>query len=170
MENQDLEVFDAEDFNQEAPKKRPAFITVLAILSWVFIGYGTLIRVLGITVTEEQHEEQMVVVYEEVEKLGDSTLGVDMVNYKITEHENRKFSNLSQLIFLFLEGFAVFMMFKLKRNGYWLYTIAQIGFIAMVFYVLPGENVISKMAITYYLFIIILFQILYGVNLKHMKE
>ena len=153
MEKQDLEVFDDVDFNNEAPRKRPAFITVLAILSWVFIGYGTLVRVQGITVTEEQYEQQMEVVYKEVEKLGDSPLGIDLVNYEIKKYDNRKFNNLSQLIFLFLEGFAVFIMFKLKRKGYWLYTIAQIGFIAIVFYVLPGENVISKMVITYYLFI-----------------
>ena len=42
MEKQDLEVFDDVDFNNEAPRKRPAFITVLAILSWVYVAIGLL--------------------------------------------------------------------------------------------------------------------------------
>ena len=42
MEKQDLEVFDDGEFNNEEPRKRPAFITVLAILSWIYVAIGVL--------------------------------------------------------------------------------------------------------------------------------
>ena len=43
MENQDLEVFDDGEFNNEAPGKRPVFITVLAVLSWVYVGFWLMV-------------------------------------------------------------------------------------------------------------------------------
>ena len=46
MEKQDLEVFDDGEFNNEEPRKRPAFITVLAILSWIYVAIGVLVHLL----------------------------------------------------------------------------------------------------------------------------
>jgi len=169
MENQDLEVFDDGEFNNEATGKRSAFITVLAILSWVFVGCCILLNAVYSTVSEEEYEEQMEIAYDESENLGDLRLVTDILSYEEAAYENRKINNIGQLIFLLLEGFAVFMMFKLKRMGFWLYTIAQIGFIGVCFYVFPADNLRATFVLTYYIFIILLFEILYAVNLKHMK-
>ena len=59
MENQDLEVFDDVDFNNEAPRKRPAFITVLAILSWVYVAIGVLSALVNSLSSEEAQIEKI---------------------------------------------------------------------------------------------------------------
>ena len=113
MTDQNLEVFDDGGFNNEGPRKRPAFILVLAILSWVFVAYGVVIRVAGSTVSENKHETDMEVLYEEVDKLGEAPIANDMIVFAEAAYENRKVSNLGQLIFLLLEGIAVLK----KRSG-----------------------------------------------------
>ena len=54
MEKQDLEVFDDGEFNNEAPRKRPAFITVLAILSWIYVAIGVLDALVNSLSSEEK--------------------------------------------------------------------------------------------------------------------
>ena len=83
--------------------------------------------------------------------------------------DNLRITNLGNLIFLLIEGIAVFMMFNLKRNGFWLYTLAQIGLVSLLIMVMPWPNIISTLTVVFTLFLVLLFEILYAVNLKHMK-
>ena len=169
MENQDLEVFDDADFNNEAPRKRPAFITVLAILSWVYVAIGVLGALVNSLSSEEKQIEQIdqaIAIYDDMD---DVPFLEDSVAVLEASRDNLRVTNLGNLIFLLIEGVAVFMMFNLKRNGFWLYTLAQIGLVSLMIMVMPWPNLISTLTVCVTLFLVLLFEILYAVNLKHMK-
>jgi hypothetical protein len=169
MENQELEVFDDEEFNNEAPRKRPVFITVLAILSWIYVGSGVFGALINSLSSEEKQMEQIdqaIAIYDDVDEM---PLRDELIEVLEASKENLRISNLGNLIFLLVEGIAVFMMFNLKRNGFWLYTLAQIGIVSLAIMVMPWPNIISTLTIVFTLFLVFLFEILYAVNLKHMK-
>ena len=169
MENQDLEVFDDVDFNNEAPRKRPAFITVLAILSWVYVAIGVLSALVNSLSSEEAQIEKIDEAIAIYDSMDDMPFLDDSVAVLEASRDNLRVTNLGNLIFLLIEGIAVFMMFNLKRNGFWLYTIAQIGVVSLMIMVMPWPNLISTLTVCVTLFLVILFEILYAVNLKHMK-
>ncbi len=169
MENQELEVFDDEEFNNEAPRKRPVFITVLAILSWIYVASGVFGALINSLSSEEKQMEQIdqaIAIYDDVDEM---FLRDEFIEVLEASKENLRISNLGNLIFLLVEGIAVFMMFNLKRNGFWLYTLAQIGIVSLAIMVMPWPNIISTLTIVFTLFLVFLFEILYAVNLKHMK-
>ena len=169
MENQDLEVFDDVDFNNEAPRKRPAFITVLAILSWVYVAIGVLSALVNSLSSEEAQIEKIdeaIAIYDSMDEM---PFMDDSIAVLEASRDNVRITNLGNLIFLLIEGISVFMMFNLKRNGFWLYTIAQIGLVSLMIMVMPWPNLISTLTVCVTLFLVILFEILYAVNLKHMK-
>ena len=170
MENQDLEVFDDGDFNNEAPRKRPIFITVLAILSWVYVAIGVLGAVFNSLSSEDTQMEnidQAIAIYDNMDEM---PLLNDSIAVLEASKEHIRVTNLGNLIFFLIEGIAVFMMFNLKRNGFWLYTLSQIGMVVLVIYVMPFPDMISSITVAITLFIVILFEVLYAVNLKHMKR
>jgi hypothetical protein len=169
MENQDLEVFDDGEFNNEAPRKRPAFITVLAILSWIYVAIGVLGALVNSLSSEEKQMEQIdqgIAIYEDTDEM---PLRDEFIELAEASKDNLRITNLGTLIFLLVEGIAVFMMFNLKRNGFWLYTLAQIGMVSLMIMVMPWPNLISTLTVCFTLFLVLLFEILYAVNLKHMK-
>ena len=169
MEKQDLEVFDDVDFNNEAPRKRPAFITVLAILSWVYVAIGVLGALVNSLSSEEKQMEeidQAIAIYDGMDEM---PFMDDSIAVLEASRDNIRITNLGNLIFLLIEGIAVFMMFNLKRNGFWLYTLAQIGLVSLIIMVMPWPNSISTLTVVFTVFIVLLFEILYAVNLKHMK-
>jgi len=169
MEKQDLEVFDDGEFNNEEPRKRPTFITVLAILSWIYVAIGVLGALVNSLSSEEKQMEQIdqaIAVYDDMDEM---PFLDDSIAVLEASRDNLRITNLGNLIFLLVEGIAVFMMFNLKRNGFWLYTLAQIGLVSLMITVMPWPNLISTLTVGFTLFIVILFEILYAVNLKHMK-
>ena len=169
MEKQDLEVFDDVDFNNEAPRKRPAFITVLAILSWVYVAIGVLSALVNSLSSEEAQIEKIDEAIAIYDSMDDMPFLDDSLAVMEASRDNVRITNLGNLIFLLIEGIAVFMMFNLKRNGFWLYTLAQIGLVSLIIMVMPWPNIISTLTVVFTVFIVLLFEILYAVNLKHMK-
>lgn len=169
MENQDLEVFDDGEFNNDSPGKRPAFITVLAILSWIYVAIGVLGALVNSFSSEEKQIEQIdqaIAIYDDMDEM---PLLDDSIAALEASKDNLRITNLGNLIFLLIEGIAVFLMFNLKRNGFWLYTLAQIGLVSLLIMVMPWPNIISTLTVVFTLFLVLLFEILYAVNLKHMK-
>lgn len=169
MENQDLEVFDDGEFNNEEPRKRPAFITVLAILSWIYVAIGVLGALVNSFSSEEKQMQQIdeaIAIYDNMDEM---PLRDEFIEVAVASRDKLRITNLGNLIFLLIEGIAVFMMFNLKRNGFWLYTLAQIGLVSLLIMVMPWPNIISTLTVVFTLFLVLLFEILYAVNLKHMK-
>lgn len=169
MINEDLEVFDDGEFNNKAPRKRPAFITVLAILSWVYVAIGVLGALVNSLSSEEKQIEQIDQAIATYDNMDEMPLRDEFIEVAVASRDNLRVTNLGNLIFFLIEGIAVFMMFNLKRNGFWLYTLAQIGLVSLMIMVMPWPNLISTLTVCITLFLVLLFEILYAVNLKHMK-
>lgn len=159
----------------ELPKKRPTFLTVLCILS--FIGSGLL---LGSTIVnyftfESSYPAQMEKWEETMENLSDA--GIDsgfayngVENSLITLEKTSQ--NLGQItganaLFALLSLLGVFLMFKLKKNGFYLYTFANLFWI-LVPLVLIDFNAAMMTAIMTGV-VTVIFVILYAMNLKHME-
>ncbi len=113
-----------------------------------------------------QQIDQAIAIYDDMD---DVPFIEDSVAVLEASRDNLRVTNLGNLIFLLIEGVAVFMMFNLKRNGFWLYTLAQIGLVSLMIMVMPWPNLISTLTVCVTLFLVLLFEILYAVNLKHMK-
>ena len=159
------------DFGSRASNLRRFTVTFdkVAILSWVYVAIGVLGALVNSLSSEEKQMEeidQAIAIYDGMDEM---PFMDDSIAVLEASRDNIRITNLGNLIFLLIEGIAVFMMFNLKRNGFWLYTLAQIGLVSLIVMVMPWPNSISTLTVVFTVFIVLLFEILYAVNLKHMK-
>ena len=61
-------------------------------------------------------------------------------------------------------------MFVQKKTGFWLYTGVQFGFLMLIISIYPLSNIFTFMTLILMTMIILVFEILYALNLKHMKN
>ncbi|MFT7346567.1 MAG: hypothetical protein ACI9CP_001019, partial [Cryomorphaceae bacterium] len=67
-----------------------------------------------------------------------------------------------------LSAFGAFMMFKLRKTGFWVYVLAKVlGLIAVLAFL--GVNVLTIIVVSFAGFIGLIMAILYAVNRKHMS-
>jgi hypothetical protein len=150
---------------------RNNFITVLCILSWIYVGWSLIGAIGQMAGTKEAQLEEL---DRQIETLKASEvyamdIGKDMVAfYEHTLTIPNYFLTLT-VLFLLVEGLGVFMIFQLKKTGFWVYVAAQLGLIGVVFASMPWPNSLSTIALSISLLITLVFVILYGVNLKHLR-
>lgn len=131
-------------------KKRPTFITVLCILSFIGIGISIIVGILGIIGLEAS--------YRMLSELGSSMWG-DMPSIAMMR--------LSMILSLVLTGVSlawVIMIWKLKKLGFYLYVGAAIIAIILPLFVI-GKSSLNVFSVV----VTAIFIILYGVNFKHLK-
>jgi hypothetical protein len=63
---------------------------------------------------------------------------------------------------------GVWMMWNLKRTGYWIYIVAGVAGLFLPF-IFIGFSTLGLLSLGFGAFITILFIVLYGLNLKHMS-
>lgn len=158
------------------PKKRPTFITVLCILSLIGSGGFGLLQPLYQFVTFEKSYpekiEQIEKGLEQMEDAGvDSGFFYDMTVNGLVVLEKTK-ENLfpmtaANVVFALLSLFGIFLMFKLKKNGFYLYSAVNLFWMFVPIYFIGME--VGTMMLGFGAFVTILFIILYAVNLKHME-
>ena len=168
----ELETFEDDGIHEEnSGKKRPTFVTVLAILSWVYVGLGLLSGIYTslLSSTEAQMEklDDTIEIYEEMDR-DVMPMADDMISFLEASKENFKINNLIQLILLLIEGVGVFLMFNLRRKGYWIYALSQLGILILPLITFPADNIITIISVAFNGLIIGVFMLLYGLNLKHM--
>jgi len=73
----------------------------------------------------------------------------------------------ANILFALLSLFGVFLMFKLKKNGFYLYSVVNLFWMLVPVYFIGME--VGMMMLGVGALITILFIILYAVNLKHME-
>lgn len=157
------------------PAQRPTFLTVLCILSFiagawgVFDGYRT-----GFTDKAQRDlEEARTTIEEAMEQMsGGSGLAERMMEEGLAAAEqtvqHAQPIGISGLALSALSLFGVWLMWNLKRNGFYLYVLAGIGgLIAPISILGTSSVVIMGMGISG--FFTVLFIVLYAVNLKHMS-
>lgn len=158
----------------EKKEERPTFLTVLIVLTWLSVGMTILgsLSSIGNSGDASEQIEKSLEALEDIPTDDPYVLEL-MRDYKLfieTSINNMIPIQFSNLILYLIEGFAALLMFNLKRIGFWIYAICQIGFLAVIMNFYPAENAITTFSITSTAIFSIIFCILYGVNLKHLKK
>jgi hypothetical protein len=166
-------------YNQPPAPARPAFLTVLCILTFIGSGYG-IIR----SATQYFTADKQAAAYSLVTQQADSSIakmdtlnngGAKMATQVISYMGNAanpakiKKAALASIIASIFCLIGAFLMWGLKRNGFYFYIIGTLAGILTPF-VLFGSNLLAIGTSGFIGFIGVLFIVLYGVNLKHMNK
>jgi hypothetical protein len=152
-------------------KQRPTFISVLCILSWIYVAFSVLSSLSTALTSQEDLQEQLEASRAQIEEspMASNQMMQDIISFSEESMENTKSLNLMTLVLMLVQGLAVYMMFRLNKLGFWLYLIVNIILIAGTAYMVPWPNIMSSMVVGFSGLITVVFVILYGVNIKHMK-
>ena len=167
----DLDEFDIQ------PAKRPTFLTVLCILTFIGSGYG----IINGTITyfnADRVAKTMVAANSEIKKdirkdkndpEGNvfATKVVDDMSV-MANPDNLRNSSLGSIIASVICLAGALLMWRLNRKGFYLYVLGTIIGIVVPFYVF-GNNFLTALSVGIAAFIGVLFVIFYAMNLKSMK-
>ena len=157
-----------------ATPARPTLLTVICIISFIMGAFGLYSGITNLTmdpVAERAKLEQTM--SEQVATLGDNAN--EMTNRLMeSAHaigvkgiENAKPMGIAGIVLSLLSIFGVWLMWNLKKNGFWLYLIATIGGLALPLIYLGG-GMLAMASVGFVGFFSVIFVILYAVNLKYM--
>ncbi|MBX2980842.1 MAG: hypothetical protein KF905_16265 [Flavobacteriales bacterium] len=157
------------------PAQRPTLLTVLCILSFIAGAWGVVdgYRTGFTDKPQRDLEEARTTIEEAMEQMGGgSGLAERMMEEGLAAAEqtvqHAQPIGISGLALSALSLFGVWLMWNLKRNGFYLYVLAGIGgLIAPIAILGTSSVVIMGMGISG--FFTVLFIVLYAVNLKHMS-
>lgn len=149
-----------------AQKARPAFLTVLCILSWVGSGMVILGQLAGLAMKDFSKAAMG-----QYESMSDEIPMSDFSWYESMMGQSmRQLENIWEIFFIKVTAalivlFAAIMMWKLKKSGYFLFlggkAVVLIG-LAVVMGATSGMFIGA-------LIVAIAFSIMYGLNLKAMR-
>ena len=161
------------DMTMDAPK-RPTMLTVICILSFIggaiglWGGYANAFT----DFPQERVEESKVQLQEMIDQLGSDHPMIGMLEQGIAMNEKNlehaKPIGYSNLVLSIISIAGVWLMWKLKKSGFWLYLVASIGGLISTFYFLGGDGLFANLTTIFTTVITVLFIILFAVNLKHM--
>lgn len=165
------------EFEDEKPK-RPNFLVVLAVLSYVSIGIGTLATVYSLISgpsSQEQLEQEEAQLYESIQVMKETGMENLVEMFETSAQQalyinNEVFYsfNILTLLSLIIGFMGVYLMMKLKKVGFHLYVAYSLLPIIIIYALIPMELTIGATIITSVV-LSALFCILYGLNLKHME-
>ncbi len=175
MENQLDTQFSQET---EMQPKRPQFLTVLCILSFICAGLMFLFSLIGIVMNSPEKQLENI---EQMRQISPAT--ADQFEAQLLEQQNSVMAKIQpylSLLFLIVGVLGVIQMYNLKMVGFYLYTATEL--IPYVFMIFGGKQAMAMMGsmgmaaeaaiiITIALMFIIdiAFIVMYAMNLKHMK-
>ena len=159
-------------FNVEKPV-RPTFLTVLCILTFIGSGWGLINNLFQLAMFTP---ERLVAQIQQITTMAgtetqpswvSSMLSSSLEVLQTTIMHGKAIYSLAALCAV-ISLIGAFMMYKLKRNGFYLYAVAQIGqLFIMPIYSGWNSAVIVSMALSG--FFALLFIILYGLNYSKLK-
>jgi hypothetical protein len=166
-----------EDITQVAvAKKRPTFITVLCILSLIGSGgFGLFQSAYQYITFDTSYPNSVAKITEAIETLEDAGMDSGFM-YESAQNglyalektaENLVPMTTANILFALLSLLGVFLIFKLKKNGFYLYSVVNLFWMLVPVYFIGMEA--GMMMLGFGALITILFIILYAVNLKHME-
>lgn len=156
--------------------QRPTFLTVLCVISFLWGAYGVYQSAKSAFTDAPARELEKAQVEAEAEmaKLDGAALEMagpimestmDMMQKSVDNAVPIGYTGLLQGVLTLL---GVWMMWGLKKLGFWLYTGAGIiGLISMVLFL--GTGSAAMVALAFMGFLTILFIVLYALNLKYMN-
>ena len=129
------------DMTMDAPK-RPTLLTVICILSFLGGSYGLWEGYKSAFTDAPQRdlEEAKVKIQESLDQMGADNPMAGMMDemMEVAEKtvENATTLGYSNIVFSLLSLAGVWLMWNLKKTGFWLYLVASVGSLAVMFSVL----------------------------------
>lgn len=167
---------DQHDKAQE-PKERPTFLTVLLVMSSISIGLSILSTLSGLVsgpmdaAAIEQFTAEQYEAVGELKNLGmedvSEMIGAMMELTVYQSQNNYYLFQLVNLLTLFVGGYGIFLMFKMKRMGFHLYVAYSLLPIIWFYAFIPAA-LIPNFLVFGSLFLAALFIILYAIHVKRM--
>lgn len=168
-----------DEFTETSKRKRPVLLTVLLILSGIYIA-GNFLGVINSLMTgplsEELLEAELSNLYASAADLQATGAGEQMGRIIETMIDNAVYinneaflaTNLATLITLIVGALSVFLMFKLKKIGFHLYIVYSLLPIITMYMITPMEMILT-FSVVVTVVVGGIFSVLYGLNLKYMK-
>lgn len=161
------------DTTSTGAAKRPTFLTVLCILSFIAGGWGVIGGIINL-VSAPSADEVRAQMEGAMSGMGDvegaEALGGmmnSMADTAIKAAENAVPMAIGGIIIALISLFGVWKMWNLQKQGFWIYVVACIAsfILPMVFL---GGGLLAALSSGIGGLISIVFIILYALNLKHM--
>jgi len=163
------------DMNTGAPT-RPTLLTVICILSFIFGAWGLWsgIQNAFTDAPQREFEEAKVAMDEAMAQVGDQ--GNEMVTQMMESAMVMAEKSVEQavpmgyttIVLALLSLAGVWLMWNLKKTGFWLYLVSAVGGLVspMIFL---GGGLLTMLGVGFMGLFSVVFIILYAVNLKHMS-
>lgn len=168
--------FENQEENHNHRSEVPTFLKVLCILSLVNIVFGFFPALIGVfsdqtnaQVEFDQQISQINDMFSSFEELP-GNFAQEMTDFLNAKKINLLLENSFLIMIFLLEGYGVWLMFKLKRKGFGLYVASQIGLIGLNIFIYPSSNIFTTATLFSLFFGSVLFVILYAINIKHMNN
>lgn len=169
-----METFESIDNLTPQKEPRPSFLTVLCILSFIFIGFSLVFGIIGVLngpLSSDQITEQKV----ELTKSADEMRSLDMESFavmmeqiqRMSESLNANFyaSSILSVVVIVLGFMGVLQMWKGKKLGFHLYIgYSLLSIMQIYFFVSPAD--IPSFVVIWNLIISAIFVFMYSRNLK----
>jgi|SRR5690554_7273707 len=164
--------------NEQQPK-RPTFLTVLIVLSAIYISFslfGVGNALISGPVSEIELDEQLSELYALSADLKSNGVGeqfgqmveIMIQNAIYTNNEAFYITYVLNFISLIIGAISLFLMYNLKKIGFHIYVIYSLLPIISMYITTPIELILTFSIVSSVL-IAALFSLLYGINLKHMS-
>ena len=164
---------------EQQHRKRPVLLTWLCVLSFVYAAYILLNGVLNAFTHAPQWALDLAKAnYEKAkEKMGPEAVANDPL-FTMTQEEaiaaqERALPMAKPIgytsIAVSLVGLcAVWLMWKLRRTGFWLYVLSSIGGLVIKFAFVGSHGLLASVSSIFSIIVTIIFIVLYASHLKHM--
>lgn len=158
--------------------KRPLFLSVLCVFTWLFCAWALWQCALNIFTDKPLRdlEEQRAANAETLAKIEPDDGGAPMMTAVLAGTErameesavHARPVNLISMLYQLLNAAAAWLMWHLRRAGFWLFVMAQVaGFIAPFFWLTPTIAAILLFGAVGVLWAGL--GVLFALNLKHMR-
>ena len=156
--------------------KRPTFLTVLCILTFIGRGWGVLSQLFSLLFTNlvdvSAQTEQLNTMMDNMESgAGTSFLsGILSSSQEVMQATMMHAKSIAviSLVLSLLSLCGAILMFSLRRIGFYIYTVAQLLLLFVVPY-FAGFSMIVVMGMLFSALFTVVFIILYALNLKAMR-
>ena len=152
--------------------KRPVFLSALIWLSFLGEGFGLLLVILSFRFSSRHSAEMLDM---NMEFSSNSELPAQYQNiissfmdFWIVQHDQFFSIHFSRIILLLISLFGVYLMYNLKRNGFYIYTVAQVLLVAVPF-LFVAENPIGQIMASLQFFVVGLFVFMYATQVKYLN-
>jgi len=169
-----------EDILTNIPEKRsrPTFLTVLCILTFIGSGWGIIsgfTSYASANLTAGLTQAAMEDAQKELENEELTGSGAAIANQMLAgvsdvlKPENIRKNAIFSIVSCVLTLAGGVLMFRLSKTGFWLYVLGTLIGIVAPFIVYGAANFVTILSSSAIAFFGILFVVLYGLNLKHLR-